>query len=90
MSGLLNLYIVLSWNSGTYPYLFVSQNFVAIKLRFPLWNFYAKEKEKTDSLQTLLQKEVRDLETHLCPKVENIKSPIDNKLALCTLSTYRK
>ena len=68
----------LSWNSGTYPYWFLSQIFLAIKLRFPLGKFYAKRKEKTEKLQTLLQKEVIDLETLLCPKVEDIKSPIDN------------
>ena len=59
----------LSWNSGTYPYWFLLQIFIAIKLRFPLVKFYAKGKRKTESLQTLLQKEVIDLETFLCSKV---------------------
>ena len=36
----------LSWNSGTYPYSFLSQNCVAIKLRFPLDNFMPKGKRK--------------------------------------------
>ena len=76
----------LSWNSGTYPYWFLSQIFVAIKLRFPLGKFYAKGKEKTESHQTLLQKEVIDLETLLCPKVEDIKSPIDN--ITCALHSF--
>ena len=76
----------LSWNSATYPYWFLSQIFVAIKLRFPLGKFYAKGKEKTESLQTLLQKEVIDLETLLCPKVENINSPIDNNT--CALHSF--
>ena len=71
-----------SWNNGAYPYWFLSQIFVAIKLRFPLGKFYAKGKEKTESLQTLLQKKVIDLETRLCPKVEDIKSPIDTTCAL--------
>ena len=79
----------LYWNSGTYPYWFLSQTFVAIKLRFPLGKFSAKGKEKTESLQILLQKEVLDLETLLCPKVEDIKSPIDN-ITCATSSTYRK
>ena len=76
----------LSWNSGTYPYWFLSQIFVAIELRFPLGKFYAKGKEKTESLQTLLQKEVIDLENLLCPKVEDIKSPIDN--ITCALHSF--
>ena len=75
----------LSWNSGTYPYWFLSQIFVAIKLRFPL-GFYAKGKEKTESLQTLLQKEVIDLETLRCPKDEDIKSPIGN--ITCALHSF--
>ena len=40
----------LSWNSGTYRYSFLSQIFVAIKLRFPLGKFYAKGKEKTEKI----------------------------------------
>ena len=76
----------MSWNSGTYPYWFLSQMFVAIKLRFPLGKFYAKGNEKTESLQTLLQKEVIGLETLLSPKVEDIKSPIDN--ITCALHSF--
>ena len=49
----------LSWNSGNYPYWFISQIFIAIKLRFPSGKFYAKGKEKTESLQTLLQRSDR-------------------------------
>ena len=66
----------LSWNSGNYPYWFISQIFFAIKLRFPSGKFYAKGKEKTESLQTLLQKEVIDLDTLSCPKIEEIVTPI--------------
>ena len=76
----------LCWNSGTYPYWFLSQIFVVIKLRFPLGKFYAKGKEKTESLQTLLRKEVIDLESLLCPKVEDITSPIDN--ITCALHSF--
>ena len=66
----------LSWSSGNYPYWFISQIFIAIKLRFPSGKFDAKGKEKTESLQTLLQKEVIDLDTLSCPKVEEINTPI--------------
>ena len=66
----------LSWNSGNYTYWFLSQIFIAIKLRFSSGKLYAKGKEKTKSLQTLLQKEVIDLDTFLCPKVEEIVTPI--------------
>ena len=76
----------LSWNSRTYPYWFLSHIIVAINFRFPLGKNYAKGKEKTESLQTLLQKEVIDLETLLCPKVEDIKSPIDN--ITCALHSF--
>ena len=76
----------LSCNSGTYPYWFLSRILVAIKLRFPLGKFYAKGKEKTESLQTLLQKEVIDLKTLLCPKFEDIKSPIGN--ITCALHSF--
>ena len=50
--------------------------FIAIKLRFPSGKFYAKGKEKTESLQRLLQKEVIDLDTPLDPKVQEIVNPI--------------
>ena len=68
----------LSWSTGSYPYWFLSQIFVAIKLRFPSGKFYAKGKEKSESLQTLLQKEVVDLDTLFCPIVEEISHPIKN------------
>ena len=57
----------LSWSTGSYPYCFLYQIFIAIKLRFPSRKFYAKGKEKSESMQTLLQKEVVDLDTFLCP-----------------------
>ena len=66
----------LSWNSGDYPYWFISQVFIANKLRLPSGKFYAKGKKKTESLQTLLQKEVIDLDTFSCPKVDEIVTPI--------------
>ena len=75
----------LSCNSGTYPYWFITNFLSPLKLHFPLGKFYAKGKEKIDSLQTLLQKEVLDLET-LCPRVEEIKLPIDN--ITCALHSF--
>ena len=66
----------MSWNSGNYPNCFISQIFIAIKLRFLSGKFYAKGKEKTESLQTLLQKEVIDLDILSCPKFEEIVTPI--------------
>ena len=66
----------LSLNSCNYLYWFLSQIFIAIKLRLPSGKFYAKGKQKTKSLQILLQKEVIDLDTFLCPKVEEIVTPI--------------
>ena len=67
-------------------YWFLSQIFIAIKLRFPSGKFYAKGKEKSESLQTLLQKEVVDLDTLLCPKVDEIFHPI--KHFSCTLHAF--
>ena len=46
----------LSWNSGTYPYWFLSQIFVAIKLRFPLGKFYAKGKENRITPNSLAER----------------------------------
>ena len=66
----------LSWSAGSYPYWFLSQIFIAIKLRFPSGKFYAKGKEISESLQTLLRKEVVDVDSFLCPKVEEISHPI--------------
>ena len=76
----------LSWSTGSYPYWFLSQIFIANKLRFPSGKFYAKGKEKSESLQTLLQKEVVDLDTLLCPKVDEISRPI--KHFSCTLHAF--
>ena len=53
--------------------------FFAIKLR----KIYVKGKKKAESIQTLLQKELIDLETLLCPTIEDIEPPIDN--IICAL-----
>ena len=63
----------LAWESGDYPYCYLQQIIQSIKLRFPFADFYAKETEKADTLKKLLQNDVIDLETLLCPKVENLK-----------------
>ena len=76
----------LSWSTGSYPYWFLSQIFMAIKLRFPSGKFYAKEKEKAESTQALLQKEVVYLDTLLCPKVEEISHPI--KQFTCAVHSF--
>ena len=76
----------LSWSTGSYPYCFLSQIFIAIKLRFPFGKFYAKGKEKPESLQTLLQKEVVDSDTLLCLKVDEISHPI--KQFTCALHSF--
>ena len=76
----------LSWSTGSYPYWFLSQIFIAIKVRFPSRKFYAKGKEKSESLQTLLQKEVVDLDSLLCPKVEEFSHPF--KHFSCALHSF--
>ena len=75
----------MSWNSGTYLYWFLSQIFISIKLQFPSGKFYAKGKEKTESLQSHLQKEMKDLDTRSCSKVEENVTPI--KFFTCALHT---
>ena len=75
----------LSWSTGSYLYWFLSQIFIAIKLRFPSGNFMQRE-EKSESLKTLLQKEVVDLDTLLRPKVEEISHPI--KYFTCALHPF--
>ena len=77
----------LLWSTGSYPYWFLSQIFIAIKLRFPSGKFYSKGKEKSESLQTLLQREVVDLDTLLCPKNEEISHPI--KHFTCALHSFK-
>ena len=61
----------LAWESGDYPYCYLQQIIQSIKLRFPFAEFYAKGTEKSDTLKKLLQRDVINLETLLCPKVEN-------------------
>ena len=62
----------LDWESGDYPYCYLQQICQSIVLRFPLSKFYSKGTEKTDTLQKLLQKEVTNLESLLCPKIEHL------------------
>ena len=63
----------LAWESGDYPYCYLQQIIQSIKLRFPFADIYAKGTEKADTLKNLLQNDVINLETLLCPKVENLK-----------------
>ena len=63
----------LAWESGDYPYCYLQQIIQSIKLRFPFADFFAKGTEKADTLKKLLQNDVINLETLLCPKVENLK-----------------
>ena len=58
----------ISWDSA----------FIAIEIRFPTAKFYAKGKEKTETLQKLIQKDVTNLETLLCPKIEEIFTPVEH------------
>ena len=78
----------LSWSTGSYTYWFLSQIFIAIRLRFPSGKLYANGKKKSESLQTLLRKEVVDLDTLLCFKVEEISHPIKHFTCALHLSTY--
>ena len=63
----------LSWETGEYPYHYLQQIFQSIVLRFPFSDFYAKGLEKTESLRQLLQRNVINLETLFCPKIEHLK-----------------
>ena len=73
----------LAWESGDYPYCYLQQFIQIIKLRFPFANFYAGGTEKADTLKMLLQNNVINLETLLCPKVENLK--LDRDIPICDL-----
>ena len=59
----------LAWESGDYPYCYLQQIIRSIKFHFP----YAKGTEKADLLKKLLQNDVINLETLLCPKFGNLK-----------------
>ena len=63
----------LSWETGEYPYQYLQQIFQRIILRFPFSDFYAKGLEKTETLRQLLQRNVNNLETLFCPKIEHVK-----------------
>ena len=63
----------MAWESGDYPYCYLQQFIQSIKLCFPFAEFYAKGTVKADTLKNLLQRDVINLETLLCPKVENLK-----------------
>ena len=78
----------LSWSTGNYPYLFLSQSFIALKLRFPSGKFYAKGKEKSESLQTLFQKDVVDLDTLFALKWRKFLIQLNILPVFCNLSIY--
>ena len=63
----------LSWETGEYPYHYLQQFFQSIVLRFPFSDFHAKGLEKTETLRQLLQRNVINLETLFCPKIEHLK-----------------
>ena len=63
---------VFASESGYYPCCSLQLVIQNIKLRF-FAEFYAKVTKKADTLKKLLQKDVINLETLLCPKVENLK-----------------
>ena len=63
----------LSWETREYPYQYLQQIFQTIVHRFPFSDFYAKGLEKTETLRQLLQRNVINLETLFCPKIEHLK-----------------
>ena len=68
----------ISWAMAANHTCFLSQNIITIKIRFSTAKFYAKGKEKTKTLQKLLQKVITNLQKLLCPKVEEIFTPGDH------------
>ena len=58
------------------PLLVCISNYHLKKHRFLSEKFYAKAKEKTESVQTLLMKEVTVCETSFWPKLEDIVTPV--------------
>ena len=64
----------LNWESGNYPYEKLKSIFESISLRYPLSEFYAKGKEKSDFLSSLLKRPVINLDDLGCPKIEHIPS----------------
>ena len=65
----------ISWAVAATLTCFLSQIFITIKIRCSTAKFYAKGKEKTKTLQKLLQKVITNLQTLLCLKVEEIFTP---------------
>ena len=60
----------IEWKSGEYPYSFLETYFVLILLRFPFATFYAKGREKCQSLSKHLKRDVLNLEDLNCPKID--------------------
>ena len=73
----------LAWDSRDYPYCYLQQIIQSIKFRFPFAEFYAKGTEKAHTLKILLQRDVINLKTLLCPKVENLK--LYREIPICDL-----
>ena len=63
----------LSWDTLEYPYHYLQKIFQSIVLRSPFSDFYAKGLEKTETLRQLLQRNVINLESLFCPKIEHLK-----------------
>lgn len=62
----------IHWNSGTYPYVYLPQLVLSLNLRHPKAKFFAKGKEKCQTLSRIFQRDVVNLEELSCPKIEHL------------------
>ena len=62
----------IDWNSGFYPYSFLNEYFVSLRIRFPKVTVFVKGKNKAQFLSKYLEN-VRDLEDFGCPPIKEIQ-----------------
>ena len=69
------------------PLLLFAANYSKHQTSFSVCRILGKGTEKSDTLKILLQRDVINLETSLCPKVENLK--LNRDITICELHAVR-
>ena len=59
----------IEWDTGNYPYIYLTQIFQSVRLRNPGAIFYANGKEKVKFLSYLLECSIIDLNSLACPSI---------------------
>ena len=59
----------IEWDTGNYPYIYLTQIIQSVRLRNPGAIFYAKVEEKVNFLSDLLECSIIDLNSLACPSI---------------------